>query len=223
MISESQIILRLLIAAGLGLVIGYERERQDHAAGLRTHMILVVGAALAMAISINVATVLGGQNRAGDPARIAAQVVSGIGFLGGGVIFRFGANIRGLTTAASLWTVTIVGLTVGAGLFWAGIAATALILFILTLLNYFEEHFLSTYNRIHLELQAVYRQSLVEDVKKTMEHIKGKLGMLNITRDLSGNKITLDILVRVPSKEQVENVVDSLASIPGMNQVKISE
>jgi len=222
-ITESQIILRLLIAAGLGLIIGYERERQDHAAGLRTHMILVVGAALAMTISINVAFIVGIENRAGDPARIAAQVVSGIGFLGAGVIFKYGTSIRGLTTAASLWTVTIVGLAVGAGLFLAGLTATVILLLILTILNYFEDKVLSTFNRIHITIQAAYRQSLVEDVRTLLKTKRGKLGTINIERDVEGNKINLDILVRIHSDDPVEKIVDLLAAIPGIIMVKVSD
>ncbi len=223
MIPESQIILRLLIAAGLGLVIGYERERQDHAAGLRTHMILVVGAALAMTISINVAFILGVEERAGDPGRLAAQVVSGIGFLGAGIIFRFGTNIRGLTTAASMWTVAIVGLAVGAGLYWAAAATTAILLLILTILNYIEERALSTFNRVHVTLSAVYRHGLVDEVKNQVGRQKRKLGPVNIERDLTSNKVTLDLLVRLPSNESIEAVVDGLAGIAGVTQVKISD
>ncbi len=223
MISESQIILRLFIAAGLGLVIGYERERQDHAAGLRTHMILIVGAALAMTISINLAFILGVENRAGDPARLAAQVVSGIGFLGAGVIFRYGTSIRGLTTAASLWTVTIVGLAVGAGLFLAGITATVILLIILTILNFFEDRILFTFNRVHITLQAIYRQGLVEDVRSLLRQNEGKLGTVNIERNLADNKISLDMLVRIHSDHPVEMVVDLLAAIPDVTLVKISD
>lgn len=222
-ITESQIILRLLIAAGLGLIIGYERERQDHAAGLRTHMILVVGSALAMTVSINVAFIVGIENRAGDPARIAAQVVSGIGFLGAGVIFKYGTSIRGLTTAASLWTVTIVGLAVGAGLFLAGLTATVILLLILTILNYFEDKVLSTFNRIHITIQAAYRQSLVEDVRTLLKTKRGKLGTINIERDVEGNKINIDILVRIHSDDPVEKIVDLLAAIPGIIMVKVSD
>ena len=223
MIPETQIIIRLLVAAGIGLVIGYERERQDHAAGLRTHMILVIGAALAMTLSINLAFYLGVDKPAGDPARLASQVVSGIGFLGAGVIFRFGTNIRGLTTAASLWTVTVVGLAVGAGMYLAGVTAAVLLLIILTLLNYLEEHFISTYNRVHISVQANYRQDLVDEVKGLLLKEKRKLVTLNIERDLVEQKIILNMLVRILAKDKVDLVVEALGSINSVNQVIISE
>ena len=115
MITDIEIILRLMIATGLGLVIGYERERQNQAAGLRTHMVLVTGLALAMIVSINLAVQYRGIATNGDPARLAAQVISGIGFLGVGAILRFGSNIKGLTTTASMWTMAVIGLSIGAG------------------------------------------------------------------------------------------------------------
>lgn len=223
MIPETQIIIRLFVAAGIGLVIGYERERQDHAAGLRTHMILVVGAALAMTLSINLAFFLGVEKQAGDPARLAAQVVSGIGFLGAGVIFRFGTNIRGLTTAASLWTVTVVGLAVGAGMYLAAVTATLLLLIILTLLNYLEDRFIATYNRVHIIIQADYRQDLVDEVKEMLHQGRRKLVTLNIERDLIEEKIVLDMLVRIFAKDKVELVAETLGDIKNVNQVKISE
>lgn len=223
MITEGQIIIRLLVAAALGLIIGFERERQDHSAGLRTHMILVTGAALAMTISINVAFIVGIENRAGDPARLAAQVVSGIGFLGAGVIFRYGTNVRGLTTAASLWTVTIVGLAVGAGLFLAAVTATILILLFLTLLNYFEDHLTFSYNRVHMSLQASFRPGLIEEIQAYLKQGKRKLGPLTIDRDIAGEKVTLESLVRLQPKDKAEQVIEELAKIKGVNQVKITE
>ena len=115
MIGEWDILIRLLIAAGLGAVVGFERERSQQPAGLRTHIILVVGSTLAMTLSVNLAIQFQPLVPNGDPARLAAQVISGIGFLGAGAIFRYGVSIKGLTTATSLWTMAVVGLVVGAG------------------------------------------------------------------------------------------------------------
>ena len=132
MINQYELILRLLLAALLGSVIGFERERLSWAAGLRTHMLVCVGSALIMMVSaFGFADVLGTPHVELDPSRIAAQVVSGIGFLGAGSILMRGEVIRGLTTAASLWTVAAVGLAVGGGLYTAAVAATIIILIIL--------------------------------------------------------------------------------------------
>ena len=109
MITDTDIILRLLVAGVLGGLVGYERERNNQNAGLRTHIILVIGAALAMTLSINLAIQFRPLVSNGGPARLAAQVISGIGFLGVGAIIRYGPNIKGLTTATSMWSMAIVG------------------------------------------------------------------------------------------------------------------
>jgi putative Mg2+ transporter-C (MgtC) family protein len=116
------VLFRLAVAAGLGAAIGLERELDEKAAGLRTHMLVALGSALFTmvgAYGFEDFFNAGGNVVSSDPSRIAAQVVTGIGFLGAGVIFRQGFTIRGLTTAASLWVVAAVGMAAGAG-FWKG-------------------------------------------------------------------------------------------------------
>ena len=122
---------RMCLAAVLGGLIGYERQHSHRPAGLRTHVLVAVGAALVMCTSEYVALRMGGT----DVTRMGAQVISGIGFLGAGTILREGFTVRGLTTAASLWAVSCVGLASGIG-FWAGaLIATVVILITLNLLK----------------------------------------------------------------------------------------
>ena len=117
MLPHSDTLLRLFVAATLGSLIGFERERLLWAAGIRTHMLVCVGACLFMIVSdLGFAPALG-PNVVLDPSRVAAQVVSGIGFLGAGAILARGEIVKGLTTAASIWTVAAIGLAVGGGLF----------------------------------------------------------------------------------------------------------
>lgn len=155
MINPTELILRLLLAAFLGSVIGFERERLSWAAGLRTHMLVCVGSALLMMVSaFGFSDVLGKPHVELDPSRIAAQVVSGIGFLGAGSIMARGEVIRGLTTAASLWTVAAVGLAVGGGLYVGAVAATAIILIILAGLKPLEKWYFQSRQRRELLLKA---------------------------------------------------------------------
>jgi putative Mg2+ transporter-C (MgtC) family protein len=117
MLSDWDIAARLLTAAALGSVIGAERERLAWTAGLRTHMLVCVGACLVMIVSaFGFADIIDSYHIILDPTRVAAQVVSGIGFLGAGAILLRGDVVKGLTTAASLWTVAAIGLAVGGGL-----------------------------------------------------------------------------------------------------------
>jgi putative Mg2+ transporter-C (MgtC) family protein len=137
-----QLILRLLVAAALSSMIGAEREHLVWAAGLRTHMLVSTGTCLFMIVSaFGFAEILGTKDVILDPSRIAAQVVSGIGFLGAGSILLRGEVVRGLTTAASLWTVAAIGLAVGGGLYIEAVAATIVILVILAGIKPLEEHY----------------------------------------------------------------------------------
>ncbi|WP_322048475.1 MgtC/SapB family protein [Paraburkholderia sp. J67] len=153
MLNNWELISRLVIAAALGSVIGFERERLSWAAGLRTHMLVCVGSALIMIVSaFGFADVLGGEHVVLDPSRMAAQVVSGIGFLGAGSILLRGEIVRGLTTAASLWSVAAIGLAVGGGLYTASIAATVIILIILAGIKPLERRFITFRQRRQLSL-----------------------------------------------------------------------
>jgi putative Mg2+ transporter-C (MgtC) family protein len=153
MLGNVELIARLVLAAALGSVIGFERERLSWAAGLRTHMLVCVGSALLMIVSaFGFADVLGRDHVVLDPSRIAAQVVSGIGFLGAGSILLRGEIVRGLTTAASLWSVAAIGLAVGGGLYTASIAATVIILIILAGIKPLERRFISVKQRRQLTL-----------------------------------------------------------------------
>lgn len=133
MLGLEDIIIRLVVAALLGSIVGLERERLNWVAGLRTHMLVCVGSALAMIVSAyGFNNVLGQPHVVLDPSRVAAQVVSGIGFLGAGTIFFWRKEIiRGLTTAAALWAVASIGLAIGGGMYAAGIITTILVLLIL--------------------------------------------------------------------------------------------
>lgn len=132
LMSEAQILSRLLIAAVAGALIGIEREYRGHPAGFRTHLLVCVGAALIMLTNIYLCGTYVGTT---DVTRMAAQIVSGIGFLGAGAIIRSGANIRGLTTAATLWISAAIGIAAGAG-FTSGLVYTMIIVAVgLTLLR----------------------------------------------------------------------------------------
>jgi len=124
---EVEMVLRLLLAAALGAIIGYQRERAGKSAGLRTHTLICTGAALfAIASSY-------GFGAAADPSRVAAGIVAGIGFLGAGAIMRTREHVVGLTTAATIWAVAGVGLAAGAGLYVASAVTTFIILIVLLL------------------------------------------------------------------------------------------
>lgn len=129
---------RLLLAMILGMIVGAERKRKGQIAGIRTFTLISLGSCLAMLLSIYVPQVyLGLKN--GDPGRIAAQVITGIGFIGGGAMIHMKGAVRGLTTAAGIWMTAIIGMTVGIGMYWISIGATALIIFTLAVFERYEK------------------------------------------------------------------------------------
>jgi putative Mg2+ transporter-C (MgtC) family protein len=143
-ISYGEVAVRLLIAVALCGLIGFEREARDQAAGLRTHIILGVGATLFTLVSaygFEDFRAAPGQAEGGatfDPTRIAAQIVSGVGFLGAGAILRYGRDVRGVTTAATLWTVAAIGMAVGAGYLFGAALTTAVVFLTLFVLRKFQ-------------------------------------------------------------------------------------
>lgn len=150
MISEWEMCVRLLLAVLLGSLIGFQREHLFWTAGLRTHMLVATGACLFMIVSAfgfqQALTMPGTQL---DPSRIAAQVVTGIGFLGAGSIMVRGDVIRGLTTAASLWAVAAIGMAIGSGLYMLAVAATVIILLTLVALGPVERRY-RDYVKVHV-------------------------------------------------------------------------
>ena len=131
--------IRLLLSAALGALVGLERSKRQKEAGVRTHCIIACTSALFMILSKYAFVDLVGVNglRGADPARIAAQVVSGISFLGAGVIFKNGNSIRGLTTAAGMWGTAAVGMAIGAGMYWVGLIEAAILVTIQIILHRF--------------------------------------------------------------------------------------
>lgn len=133
---QLELAFRILVAAVLGAAIGIERERHDHPAGMRTHLLVSVGAATFTVLSLEAFAGPGA-----DPARVAAQIVTGIGFLGAGAILKSGGTVKGLTTAASLWAVAAVGMASGAAAWGVAIAATVIVIVSLWPLHEIERRF----------------------------------------------------------------------------------
>lgn len=143
MLAWNEILIRLFLASLFGALVGLERERKDWTAGMRTHMMVCVGSSLIMMVSsFEFSDVLGREHITLDPARVAAQVISGIGFIGAGtILFLKQGTIRGLTTASGLWTVAAIGLATGGGMYFAACAATILALIIFWALQPLERKF----------------------------------------------------------------------------------
>jgi putative Mg2+ transporter-C (MgtC) family protein len=155
-ISHGELLLRLIMAVGFGGIVGMEREWHNHAAGFRTHILVCLGSATIMLLSIyGFSEFVNEPNVRIDPARLAAQVISGIGFLGAGAILRNGSVISGLTTAASVWVVAAIGLCVGAGFISVASYSTALALISLLVLNKWEKYLMRNRRNHELMVKAL--------------------------------------------------------------------
>lgn len=221
---DLQMATRLLVAAVLGSVIGADREKLSWAAGLRTHMLVCVGACLIMIVSaFGFGDVLGTPNVVLDPSRVAAQVVSGIGFLGAGSILLRGEVIRGLTTAASLWTVAAIGLAVGGGLYVEAVIATVIILIILAGIKPLEERFQrrNQSHELHVETEpgqlsvAALDTALGYRARRIVKYIAAP----SETPGLEHVSITLTRL----APREIAEIETELARLPGVKRVSRPE
>ncbi len=222
MITEQQIVLRLAIASVLGMIVGFERERQNQPAGLRTHTILAIGSCLAMTISINLAMQFTPLVPNGDPARLAAQVVSGIGFLGAGAILRYGTSVKGLTTATSLWTTAMVGLAIGAGHFFSGIATSVMLLVILVLLNVIEKKWIRGYETITVSVTAIDNPALAEELAVLFNQLKKKVLSISVETDLPTNKVTAIMVVKTIADDPMNDIRDGLSQVTGVTHYRLN-
>ena len=219
MISWEIILLRLGLAALLGAIIGLERERKHWAAGLRTHMMVCLGSSLIFIVSsYGFFDVISNPSITLDPSRIAAQVVSGIGFLGAGtIIFLRSGLIRGLTTASGLWTVAAIGLAVGAGLYFAAIATTLIAIVILFMLQPIEKKFSQLFMQKYIKIIIEPNQNPAELMNKLMVHKELPISNFNfiktdteITIEVRFNEFHLDnilpILMEIQKEEGIREI-----------------
>ena len=210
-------ILRLVCAAFLGGVIGLERQQRHKSAGLRTHILVSLGSCLVMVISVKIYTGVQGLTNA-DPARLAAQVVSGIGFLGAGTIMKEGLTIKGLTTAASLWVVAGVGLAVGGGYYVSAVATTALSVLALTYLPRYERLYGCGPSQIAVVIRSV-------DKPGQIGRVGSYLGTKNVAicdikiDEVGKNEIHISVIVDVTDRRIIPEIVEGLRGIEGVNDV----
>lgn len=225
MISTTELIIRLAAATLLGSIVGLERQKHEWAAGLRTHMLVCLGSALVMIVSTyGFQDVVGHNGISLDPSRVAAQVVSGIGFLGAGtILFLRQEVVRGLTTAAGLWTVAAIGLACGGGLYLAAAITTAIVYIILAFIKPLETRFINKdrFNGFKLVLER--KQVSLEDIETVLSENSIKYREISLVpafeEDLDEIKISLE---KVAFKKQDPLViVEALRKLKGVREVNL--
>lgn len=213
MIPWWETLLRLLLALGLGGAVGSERESVDKPAGFRTHILVCVGAALFALVSRD-----GFFGSGADPSRVASNIVVGIGFLGAGTIWRTGASVQGLTTAASLWSVAAIGTATGIGYYVGAIGATAIVIGVLTFMKGVERR-LPRRGTGHCVV-------MMDDVPGQLGRIGTVLGALGVNIDRVeftekiDQKVMLDMQLRLPVRVTRDEVLVALGEIEGVDHAR---
>ena len=218
---ELEMILRLVLAVLLSGIIGIERESLNKSAGFRTHILVGIGSCLIMIISLSMPFIrMPGElelfsSKGSDPARIAAQVVSGIGFLGAGAIMSTGGKIRGLTTAASLWAVAAIGLCVGCGLYITSVAAVILTFTILSGFGRIENR-IQRHNIVRIEIIMIDEPCAVGKVFDVFKQLSVMVKDTDVIENskIGHDVITLDVLLKLPYNVTIEKIALELNKIP---------
>lgn len=218
-LSTTEALLRLLLAAGLGGAVGLERELRDHEAGFRTHLIVSLGACVFTLVSAYAWTDWTFSTASGvvfDPTRIAAQIVTGIGFLGAGAIIVRGISVRGLTTAATLWVVAAIGMAAGTGYYEVAIGAAVLVLVSLGPLKLVSSRLLS---RVRLEEAELGIRLAPEGEATTVLDLIEELGAL-VAHVEFGDDRTLDVTLRASRRSESARVAEKVNELEDVERVQ---
>ena len=215
-------ILRVVLAGVCGALVGFERSRRQKEAGLRTHIIVAMGAALFMLVSkYSFADMPLMDTMRADGSRIASNVVTGVSFLGAGVIFVRGGSIRGLTTAAGIWTIAAVGLAMGGGLYIIGAMCTLLIFIVQIILH----HWLPLSESMETHDIAVVLKSVDSvAVTKLLDYFADKKITVietNIRRDVKNDLVKIDMSVRIQKDADLADAISLIGQVPEVMSVKM--
>lgn len=215
MTNMTEIILQILLSIILGGFIGVDRELKRKPGGLRTHILICLGATFLMIIS----QFTSGSN--GDPSRIAAQVISGIGFIGGGVIMKYGFNIKGITTASTIWIVTAVGLGIGAKMYFESILITFFSWIILFIVNKLEHRFFEgdEFKVLIIDLKSV--ELVDEDIKQKLNKYNLKPKTLEIEKIINKNKTRYQFLISIPRNLDLDKVIKELNELKKIQKISL--
>lgn len=216
---ELEFLLRIFISGVCGGLIGYERDNRSKEAGIRTHLIVSLAAALIMVVSkYGFSDVIGMQGVALDPSRVAAQIVTGVGFLGAGMIFVRGYTVNGLTTAAGIWATAGIGMAIGSGLYLVGIISTTFILVVQTLLH--KKYKLFNFpTLVSLRIQVKNKKDAVNDLKAHLS--RRDLEIINFkAENLDNGYIDVKLNFKTPSEYQAIDLIGEFNENP---QIKVIE
>lgn len=208
---DPTIALKLVLAAILGGIIGIEREIRDKPAGLRTNILICVGSTLFMSISTKVAEILGG-----DPTRIAAQIISGIGFLGAGAVLHSHGFVMGLTTAATIWVVAGVGMALGSGMYWTAVFVTSMSIVTLYFLAFIEDKIQGRKSYSYALVVTNLNQALAA-INKVLQDCSVSAVSFNFKKRPGHYSVWFNLLV---PRDTNAKIIQRLSEVPEITQVE---
>lgn len=219
MLNSKQVTTRILLSIILGGIIGIDREKVGKPAGLRTHILVCLGSTITMLVSVFMFCQFQGKTNL-DPGRIPAQVISGIGFLGAGTIMLEGPTVKGLTTAATLWVVAAIGLTIGIGFYYVAILATFFILLTLTTLRKFEDIILSKHSGKILMITLENTPVCLAKIGSLLETMS--VNMSNVQINFCDNK-TLKLTLKTQNDNIKDDIIKELIEIDGIKDIDYNQ
>lgn len=222
MLIWTEVVARLTLAAFFGAIIGLERERKNWTAGIRTHMMVCVGSTLIMMVSaFGFSDVLGPDHIVLDPSRIAAQVISGIGFIGAGtILFSKQGTIRGLTTASGLWTVAAIGLATGGGMYFAAATTTAIAIIILWLLQPLENRIAKRFRQKTLRIVTNSDANPAEMLQELTQN--KSFNFLSLSLDKGDDEFIILLKFQNTDLLKVTEVISDLQANPTIKEISWS-
>ena len=219
-INSGNAIFRLIVALIAGALVGLERESHAKPAGFRTYIVICVASCLLMLLSIYIPQeFINFKN--GDPSRIAAQVVTGIGFLGAGAILRFGVNIKGMTSAATIWAVAAIGMALGCGFYFPAAIAVLITLFTLHILEIFEEKYLGWKFYKTLTIVSEKKPDILNEFNIIFKKHSLKISDWSLEENQNEGKIIYSIITRFGEKIDIDLLFDDFRKIKGVLKIKI--
>lgn len=213
---------RILLSIICGAIIGLEREYRKQPAGLRTHILIALGSSLLMLLSIYIPQQYSNfQN--GDPSRIAAQVVTGIGFLGGGAILKLGTNVKGLTTAASIWITSAIGLALGAGMYFESLISTLFTIIVLFVLEFFERKYFHGERTKVISLYFEHNKIKISELYNICDSFKIHVLSTDSEYSIKKGSCKIVLFAKVPTSIDVLQLQKEFCKINSIEKVLIKE
>lgn len=210
---EIDIFLKIVLSSLLGGVIGLEQELSGKRAGLRTNILIAAGSTLLTILSLEIAKT----GKLGDPARITAQIVTGIGLIGAGVIIQSGSSAQGITTAATIWTVAAIGIAVGSGLYVLAFSVTIFVILVLILFKFLSEHIRNRSQQDFYSIKTKKKYSVINDIRKVIMECGINDPEWSIEKVKGGYLVGLSLTA---SENKKNSFIEKIMEMEGIIEVK---